>query len=59
MTDFLLIAVLVLFFALAIGLVRVLGAMIDHDTDPDTDPDAFEEEPPDASGPVDQAGWRQ
>jgi hypothetical protein len=55
MSDFLLIAVLVIFFALAIGLVRVLGRMIDHDTDPD----AFEEEPPDASGPVDQAGWRQ
>jgi hypothetical protein len=55
MSDFLLIAVLVIFFALAIGLVRVLGRMIDGDTDPD----AFEEEPPDTSGPVDQAGWRQ
>jgi hypothetical protein len=55
MTDVLLIAVLLAFFALAIGLVRVLGAMIDRDTDPD----AFGEEPPDASGPVDQAGWRQ
>jgi hypothetical protein len=55
MSDFLLIAVLVVFFGLAIGLVRVLGAMIDRDTDPD----AFGEEPPDTSGPVDQAGWRQ
>jgi hypothetical protein len=55
MSDFLLIAVLVVFFALAIGLVRVLGAMIDRGTDPDSFPD----EPPDASGPVDQAGWRQ
>jgi hypothetical protein len=55
MSDFLLIAVLVIFFALAIALVRVLGAMIDRDPDPD----AFPEEPPDASGPVDQAGWRQ
>ena len=48
MTDFLLIAILVVFFALAIGLVRVLGAMIDRDTDLDV----FEEEPPDASGAV-------
>ncbi|MGD0706279.1 MAG: hypothetical protein ABSA02_41175 [Trebonia sp.] len=55
MTDVLLIAVLVAFFAFAIGLVRVLGAMIDRDSDPD----AFGEELPDASGPVDQAGWRQ
>jgi hypothetical protein len=56
MSDFILIAILVIFFALAIGLVRVLGAMIDRDTDPD----AFrEEEPPDTSGPVQQAGWRQ
>ena len=55
MSDFLLIAILVVFFALAIALVRVLGAMIDRDTDPD----AFGEEPPDASGPVNHAGWRQ
>jgi hypothetical protein len=55
MTDVLLIAVLVAFFALAIGLVRVLGAMIDRETDPD----AFPEELPDASGPAGQAGWRQ
>jgi hypothetical protein len=55
MTDVLLIAILVAFFALAIGLVRVLGAMIDRDTDPD----AFEDELPDTSGPIDQAGWRQ
>jgi hypothetical protein len=55
MSDVLLIAILIAFFAFAIGLVRVLGAMIDRDTDPD----AFEEEPPDTNGPVGQAGWRQ
>jgi hypothetical protein len=55
MNDFLLIVILVVFFALAIGLVRVLGAMID----PGADPDAFDDEPPDTDGPVDQAGWRQ
>jgi hypothetical protein len=59
MTDFLLIASLVVFFALAIALVRVLGAMIDRGADPDAFPDAFFDEPPDTSGPVDQAGWRQ
>jgi hypothetical protein len=54
MSDFLLIAVLVMFFALAIALVRVLDAMIDRDPDPD----ALGDESPDASGPDDQAGWR-
>ena len=34
MTDVILIAILVAFFVLAIGLVRVLGRMIERDTDP-------------------------
>jgi hypothetical protein len=33
MTDVVLIAILIGFFALAIGLVKVLGRMIDRDTD--------------------------
>jgi hypothetical protein len=53
MSDALLAAVMVAFFVLAIGLVRVLGRMIERDTDPD----GFPEEPPDTSGPADQAGW--
>jgi len=47
MSDALLAAVMVAFFILAIGLVRVLGRMIDHDTDPD----GFADEPPDTSDP--------
>jgi hypothetical protein len=43
MSDVLLIAILVAFFALAIGLVQVLGRMLERDTDPDT----VAEEPPD------------
>ena len=35
MSDVILTAVMVAFFILAIGLVRVLGRMIDHDTAPD------------------------
>jgi hypothetical protein len=35
MSDALLAAITVAFFILAIGLVRVLGRMIDRDTDPD------------------------
>jgi hypothetical protein len=53
MSDFLLIAVLVIFFALAIALVRVLGAMIDRNPDPD----AFGDEPPDPADPADHLGW--
>ena len=62
MSDLLLIAVLVIFFGLAIALVRVLGAMIDRDPDPG----AFGDEPPEAAGHADgranngradQAGW--
>jgi hypothetical protein len=43
MSDVLLIAILVAFFALAIGLVHVLSRMIDRDTDPDS----LADEPPD------------
>jgi hypothetical protein len=43
MSDVFLIAILVAFFALAIGLVHVLSRMIDRDTDPD----ALADEPPD------------
>jgi hypothetical protein len=47
-TDLILIAILVAFFALAIVLVQVLGRMIDRDTDPD----ALADEPPDTgAGP--------
>ena len=35
MSDVALIAILVAFFALAIGLVQVLSRMIERDTDPD------------------------
>ena len=47
MSDVLLIAILVAFFALAIGLVHVLSRMIERDTDPD----ALADEPPDTGGP--------
>jgi hypothetical protein len=47
MTDVTLIAILLAFFALAIGLVRVLGRMIEGDGDPGEFPD----QPPDA-GPL-------
>lgn len=43
MSDVILIAILVAFFALAIGLVQVLGRMLERDTDPDS----LAEEPPD------------
>ena len=43
MSDVVLIAILVAFFALAIGLVQVLSRMIERDTDPDS----LAEEPPD------------
>jgi hypothetical protein len=42
-SDVLLIAILVAFFALAIGLVHVLSRMIERDTDPD----ALADDPPD------------
>ena len=45
-TDLLLIAILVAFFALAIGLVQVLSRMIERGTDSDT----LADEPPDTGG---------
>jgi hypothetical protein len=52
MSDVLLAAIMVAFFVLAIGLVRVLGAMIERDTDPG----GFADEPPDTDRPDGQAG---
>ena len=52
MSDVLLAAIMVAFFVLAIGLVRVLGRIIDHDTDPD----GFTDEPPDTNEVADQWG---
>jgi hypothetical protein len=46
-----LIAILLVFFALAIGLVRVLGRMIEGDGDPGE----FPEEAPGAGRPEDQS----
>lgn len=46
MSDVLLIVILLAFFALAVGLVQVLGRMIDRGTDPDD----LEVEPPDTGG---------
>jgi hypothetical protein len=43
MSDVLLIAIMVTFFALAIALVHVLSRMIERDTDPDR----LADEPPD------------
>jgi hypothetical protein len=48
-SDFLLIAVLVAFFALAVGLVQVLGRMIERGTDPD----GLADEPPDTPAAAD------
>jgi hypothetical protein len=53
MSDVLLAAVMVAFFVLAIGLVRVLGRMLERDTDPE----GFPDEPPDANRSADQTGW--
>ena len=52
MTDVTLIAILLAFFALAIGLVRVLGRMIESGGDPGE----FADEEPDPGGPDDQPG---
>jgi hypothetical protein len=51
-SDVVLIAILVAFFALAIGLVQVLSRMIERDTDPDS----LAEEPPD-TGAVPSPGF--
>ncbi len=52
MSDATLIAILLIFFALAIALVRVIGALIEGDGDPGEFPD----EPSDTSGPSDHSG---
>ena len=52
MSDVTLIAILLAFFALAIGLVRVLGRMIEGDGDPGEFPD----EASDAGTPSDPSG---
>jgi hypothetical protein len=45
MTDVVLLAILIGFFALAIGLVKVLGRMIDRDSDlADSDSDSDEDD---------------
>jgi hypothetical protein len=49
MNDVTLIAILLVFFALAIGLVRVLGRMIEGADDPGE----FPEDPPAAGPPAD------
>ena len=46
MSDVILIAILVAFFALAVALVQVVGRMIERDTDPDS----LADEPPDTGG---------
>ena len=50
MTDLLVCAIMVAFFLLAIGLVRVLGRMIDREADPGGPAD----EPPDTTGSGDR-----
>jgi hypothetical protein len=55
MSDVLLVAILLAFFALAIGLVHVLSRVIGGDPDPD--PDRFPDEPLDTDRPADQTGW--
>jgi hypothetical protein len=52
MSDATLIAILLIFFALAIALVRVLGALIEGDGDADEFPD----EPADSNDPSGQSG---
>ncbi len=50
MSDVTLAAIMVAFFVLAIGMVRVLGWLIDRDSDPGM-ADEFADEPPDTSPP--------
>lgn len=54
MSDAVLIAIVLAFFALAIGLVQVLGRMIDQDADAD----ALADEPPDTNGAMHAGGSR-
>jgi hypothetical protein len=49
-----LIAIVLAFFALAIGLVQVLGRMIDRDAAAD----AFADEPPDTKSAINSGGSR-
>lgn len=53
MSDVGLVAILVAFFLLAIWLVKVLGRMIDRDSDPERldEAEEFADEPPDTSQP--------
>jgi hypothetical protein len=53
-SDAVLIAIVLAFFALAIGLVQVLGRMIDHDADAD----ALADEPPDTKSAIHPGGSR-
>ncbi len=53
MSDVLLCAILVAFFVLAIGLVRVLGRMIDRDADPG----GLADEPPDTEAAGTSDSW--
>ena len=52
MSDVGFVAILVAFFVLAIAAVRVLGRIIDRDTDPE----GFTDEPPDTSDAAQAAG---
>ena len=52
MSDLGLVAILVASFVLAIGLVRVLGRLIDRDTDPE----GFADEPPDTGEAAESSG---
>ncbi len=49
MSDLIVVVIMVGFFLVAIWVVRLLGRMIDHDTDPE----GFEDEPPDTDGTPD------
>jgi hypothetical protein len=51
MSDVLLVLIMVAFFMLAIGLVRVLDRIISGDADPD----GFADEPPDTSPDTNEA----
>jgi hypothetical protein len=46
MSDLIVVVIMVGFFVVAIWVVRLLGRMIDHDTDPE----GFEDETPDTGG---------
>jgi hypothetical protein len=52
MSDLIVVVIMVGFFVVAIWVVRLLGRMIDHDTDPE----GFDDEPGDTDGTPDTAG---